>query len=132
MNALLNVIKTQKNIALANHGRLLKKSFFGLIILSLAFQPGEFGGIIRQSMTDAYLQVSVFVGITLFIFIGLDSLTKFDISNFLIKTKKIHVPIAAIMGALPGCGGDGPSRRASSISWRSCHPRRSRPACRRC
>ena len=56
-------------------------------------------------MTDAYLQVSVFVGFTLFIFIGLDSLTKFDIASFLIKTKKIHVPIAALLGALPGCGG---------------------------
>tara|TARA_B100000482_G_scaffold56414_1_gene38659 strand:+ start:2366 stop:3382 length:1017 start_codon:yes stop_codon:yes gene_type:complete len=56
-------------------------------------------------MTDAYLQVSVFVGFTLFIFIGIDSLTKFDIASFLIKTKKIHVPIAAILGALPGCGG---------------------------
>ena len=105
MNALFNAIKDRGNIALANDGRLLKKSFFGLIILACAFQPGEFGIIIRQSMTDAYLQVSVFVGFTLFIFIGLDSLTKFDIASFLIKTKKIHVPIAALLGALPGCGG---------------------------
>ena len=105
MNALFNAIKDRGNIALANDGRLLKKSFFGLIILACAFQPGEFGIIIRESMTDAYLQVSVFVGFTLFIFIGLDSLTKFDIASFLIKTKKIHVPIAAILGALPGCGG---------------------------
>ena len=105
MNALFNAIKDRGNIALANDGRLLKKSFFGLIILACAFQPGEFGIIIRESMTDAYLQVSVFVGFTLFIFIGIDSLTKFDIASFLIKTKKIHVPIAAILGALPGCGG---------------------------
>ena len=105
MNALLNAIIQKKNVALANEGRLLKKTFFGLLILSIAFQPGDFGNIVRQSMTDAYLQVSVFVGFTLFIFIGLDSLTKFDISNFLYKTKKIHVPLAAILGALPGCGG---------------------------
>ena len=105
MNALFNAIKDRGNIALANDGRLLKKSFFGLIILALAFQPGEFGNIIRQSMIDAYLQVSVFVGFTLFIFIGLDSLTNFDIYNFLKKTKKIHVPISALLGALPGCGG---------------------------
>ena len=56
-------------------------------------------------MTDAYLQVSVFVGFTLFIFIGLDSLTKFDIASFLVKTKKFHVPLSAFLGALPGCGG---------------------------
>ena len=105
MNALLNTIIQRKNVVLANEGRLLKKTFFGLILLSLAFQPGDFGNIIRESMTDAYLQVSVFVGFTLFIFIGLDSLTKFNISNFLYKTKKFHVPLAAILGALPGCGG---------------------------
>ena len=77
MNALFNVINNKKDLALANDGRLLKKSFFGLIILACAFQPGEFGEIIRKSMTDAYLQVSVFVGFTLFVFIGLDSLSKF-------------------------------------------------------
>ena len=105
MNALINVIKDRKKDVLANDGRLLKKSFFGLFILALAFQSGEFGEVIRSSMTDAYLQVSVFVGFTLFIFIGLDSLTHFDIGNFLSKTKKFHVPISAFLGALPGCGG---------------------------
>ena len=105
MNALLTVLKQRKKAVLANDGRLLKKSFFGLLILTLAFQSGEFGEIIRSSMTDAYLQVSVFVGFTLFIFIGLDSLTKFDITSFLVKTKKFHVPLSAFLGALPGCGG---------------------------
>ncbi len=105
MNALLTDLKQRKKVVLANDGRLLKKSFFGLLILTLAFQSGEFGEIIRSSMTDAYLQVSVFVGFTLFIFIGLDSLTKFDITSFLVKTKKFHVPLSAFLGALPGCGG---------------------------
>ena len=105
MNALINAFKYKKNVALANDGRLLKKSFFGLLILTLAFQPGDFGNIIRSSMTDAYLQVSVFVGFTLFIFIGLDSLTTFDTGTFLKKTKKFHVPLSAFLGALPGCGG---------------------------
>ena len=105
MNALLTVLKQRKKVVLANDGRLLKKSFFGLLILTLAFQSGEFGEIIRRSMTDAYLQVSVFVGFTLFIFIGLDSLTKFDITSFLVKTKKFHVLLSAFLGALPGCGG---------------------------
>ena len=105
MNALINVIKDRKKDALANDGRLLKKSFFGILILALAFQSGDFGEIIRRSITDAYLQVSVFVGFTLFIFIGLDSLTSFDTENFISKTKKFHVPISALLGALPGCGG---------------------------
>ena len=105
MNALISAIKDKQRIMFANEGRLLKKSFFGLIILALAFQTGEFGNIIRESMVDAYLAVSVFVGFTLMVFIGLDSLTKFDIQSFLEKTKNFHVPIASFLGAIPGCGG---------------------------
>ncbi len=105
MNAIINSLSHHKKLVLANEGRLLKKSFFGLLILSLAFQRGEFGDLIRNSMIDAYVQVSVFVGFTLFVFIGLDSLTKFDVKLFLSKTSKIHVPIAAFLGAIPGCGG---------------------------
>ena len=105
MNAIINALSNKKKLIFANEGRLLKKSFFGLIILSLAFQGGEFGNTIRSSMIDAYVQVSVFVGFTLFVFIGLDSLTKFDVDTFLSKTQKIHVPLAAFLGAIPGCGG---------------------------
>jgi len=105
MNVLISAIKDKQKIMFANEGRLLKKSFFGLIILALAFQTGEFGNIIRESMVDAYLAVSVFVGFTLMVFIGLDSLTKFDIHSFLEKTKNFHVPIASFLGAIPGCGG---------------------------
>ena len=105
MNAFFSVIKEKKRLMFENEGRLLKKSFFGLLILSLAFQSGSFGEVVRESMIDAYLQVSVFVGFTLILFIGLDSLTNFNVNTFLIKTKKIHVPIASFLGAIPGCGG---------------------------
>ncbi len=105
MNALINAINEKTKIILENDGRLLKKSFFGLLLLSLVFQGGEFGEVIRSSMIDAYIQVSVFVGFTLFVFIGLDSLTQFDVKNFLSKTQKYHVGLAAFLGAIPGCGG---------------------------
>ncbi len=105
MNALINAINEKTKIILENDGRLLKKSFFGLLLLSLVFQGGEFGEVIRSSMIDAYIQVSVFVGFTLFVFIGLDSLTQFDVKNFLSKTQKFHVGLAAFLGAIPGCGG---------------------------
>lgn len=105
MNALINAINEKTKIIFENDGRLLKKSFFGLLLLSLVFQGGEFGEVVRSSMIDAYIQVSVFVGFTLFVFIGLDSLTKFDVKNFLSKTQKFHVGIAAFLGAIPGCGG---------------------------
>ncbi|MBS56454.1 MAG: hypothetical protein CMP16_01105 [Rickettsiales bacterium] len=105
MNALISTIINKKKIIFENEGRLLKKSFFGLLILSLTFQSDIFGQIVRQSLIDAYLQVSVFVGFTLIVFIGLDSLSNFNIKSFLLKTKKYHVLIAGLLGAIPGCGG---------------------------
>jgi len=105
MNALLAVVKDKKNILIANEGRLLKKCLLGVIIFSFSFQSGEFGQIIRQTLIDAYLQVSVFVGITLFVFLGLDYITKFNTTNFLEKTRKFHVVISAVLGSIPGCGG---------------------------
>ena len=82
MNAVKLALSDTKKIMFANDGRLLKKSFFGLFILALAFQTGNFGQTVRASMVDAYIQVSVFVGFTLFVFIGLDSLTRFDVKTF--------------------------------------------------
>ena len=105
MNALIAVLKNKKTILVANEGRLLKKCFLGFLILALAFQSNNLGEIVRSSLIDAYLQVSVFVGFTLFIFLGLDSLTKLNISQFLRNSKDFHVPFASFLGSLPGCGG---------------------------
>ena len=105
MNAFIAAVIEKKTILIANEGRLLKKSFFGFVILIMAFQTNSFGDVVRQALVDAYLQVSVFVGFTLFIFIGMDTLTKFNISYVLDRTKKYHVAMASLLGALPGCGG---------------------------
>ena len=105
MNAFIAAVIEKKTILIANEGRLLKKSFLGFVILIMAFQANAFGELVRQALVDAYLQVSVFVGFTLFIFIGMDALTKFNIAYILDKTKKFHVIMSSLLGALPGCGG---------------------------
>jgi hypothetical protein len=105
MNAFIAAVLEKKTILVANEARLLKKSFLGIAILVMAFQTNNFGEMVRSTLVDAYLQVSVFVGFTLFIFIGLDALTRFNISYILDKTKKYHVVMASLLGALPGCGG---------------------------
>ena len=105
MNAFISAVLEKKTILVANEARLLKKSFLGFAILAMAFQTNDFGDVVRSTLVDAYLQVSVFVGFTLFIFIGMDALTKFNIAFILDKTKKFHVIMASLLGALPGCGG---------------------------
>tara|TARA_B110001452_G_scaffold181735_1_gene152604 strand:- start:527 stop:1690 length:1164 start_codon:yes stop_codon:yes gene_type:complete len=105
MNAFIAAVLEKKTILVANEARLLKKSFLGIAILAMAFQTNNFGEMVRSTLVDAYLQVSVFVGFTLFIFIGMDALTRFNILYILDKTKKYHVVMASLLGALPGCGG---------------------------
>ena len=105
MNSFISAIINKKTILIANEGRLLKKSFLGIAILVMAFQTNHFGEIIRLTLIDAYLQVSIFVGFTLFIIIGMDAFTKFNIQFILDKTKKYHVVMSSLLGALPGCGG---------------------------
>ena len=71
MNQIIAKLNEQKNTILANDGRLLKKLIFASFIVVLLSQPGLLGEIVQQAIVDAYLQVSVFVGFTLLIFIGL-------------------------------------------------------------
>ena len=56
--------------------------FSWFLILTLAFQPNDIGNIVRASLVDAYLQVSVFVGFTLFVFLGIDYLTNLILIHF--------------------------------------------------
>ncbi len=61
--------------------------------------------IILQTFADAYLGVSIFVGLTLFLFYGAEYFFNFDTHQFFQKNKKYQVPISAFLGVLPGCGG---------------------------
>ena len=105
MNALLATVINNRTILIANEGRLLKKCTVAFLIFTLAFQSGELGQVVRSSLIDAYLQVSVFVGFTLFLFLGLDYVTKYNIQRFIDGTKRFHVIIASLLGSIPGCGG---------------------------
>ena len=56
-------------------------------------------------MLDAYVQVSSFVAATLFLFYGAERAFRFDIGSALKKSGSFQVPLAALLGATPGCGG---------------------------
>ena len=91
MNQIIEAIYKQKHTIFANDARLLKKLIFASLILLLAAQPGQLGEVVHQSMVDAYLQVSVFVGFTLFIFIWLDSITSFKTNEKIINAENIKI-----------------------------------------
>ena len=79
---------------------------FGAIILaSSAFVNAEFAQVLIGTISDAYLQVTTFVAATLLIFYGIERLFGFDAIRLLSQSGRWQVPLAAALGALPGCGG---------------------------
>ena len=78
---------------------------FAVILLALAAAPGLLGEVTRGSLVDAYVGVSVFVAATLFLFYGAEVLFGINIANIFRNAKLAQVPLAATLGALPGCGG---------------------------
>jgi len=77
---------------------------FPLLFVLLVASPGM-RDVVFGALADAYLAVTVFVGFTLALVYGFESHFKTDIGKALQKSRHWQVPIAAILGALPGCGG---------------------------
>lgn len=75
------------------------------VLLLLAVLPGVPGALTRGLMVDAYVQVSSFVAATFLLFYGAERLFRFDIGESLRNARGFQVPIAALLGATPGCGG---------------------------
>lgn len=84
--------------------RLKRLPVVALLAL-LAIAPGELGSLTRELMTDAFVQVSAFVAATLLLFYGIERLFKFEMGSALNRARGWQVPLAALLGATPGCGG---------------------------
>ncbi len=82
-----------------------KRLLVSMAFLALAAAPGELGALTRGLMTDAYVQVSAFVATTLLIFYGAERLFRFNLGNALRNARGFQVPLAALLGTTPGCGG---------------------------
>lgn len=75
------------------------------LLAILAATSADTARIMARSLSDAFLQVTVFVAATLAIFYFLEAWFKIDAAALLAKHRIWQVPIAAALGALPGCGG---------------------------
>lgn len=71
----------------------------------LAWYSPAAGWIIVETAAEAYLQVTVFVATTLALIYGAERLFQFDLATWLAQRRRAQVPVAAFLGALPGCGG---------------------------
>ena len=85
----------------ANGWRLLILTLLG----ALALCGPEVRGIVFTAISDAYLQVTVFVAATLAIVYAFEAGFRFDLGRTMERARYFQAPIAAFLGALPGCGG---------------------------
>ena len=90
-------------------GRLPGRAPWRLLVLALlaalALTSGETLQIVAESLSEAYLTVTVFVAGTLALVYGLERAFKGDIGCLLARFERWQVPAGALMGAFPGCGG---------------------------
>ncbi|SMX32170.1 putative manganese transporter [Actibacterium lipolyticum] len=83
----------------------VRRLLIALVCIGLALAPGRLGEVTRGLLVDAYTQVSVFVAVTFLLFYGAERLFRFDMAETLKNAKGWQVPIAALLGSTPGCGG---------------------------
>ncbi|HHS94020.1 MAG TPA: hypothetical protein ENK63_01570 [Rhodobacterales bacterium] len=89
-----------------NWPRLRSKRVAILAVLTgLALWPGTLGQMTRDQIGAAYLGVSVFVALTLFLFYFVEEWFGVNFARVIGRAGRAQVPIAAGMGMLPGCGG---------------------------
>ena len=110
MTALIHATKRQISIlGNVDNARLPRgapwQTALAIGIAGLALLPGETGNVARTALSDAFLQVSVFVTATLLAFYALESRFNIDADSLLTRCAPWQVPIAGVLGMLPGCGG---------------------------
>ena len=111
---MLNMISAPSRAKLVTTGSLAvlaqvrSSRFLAALIFSLLASSvfdTELTQIVMTTIADAYLQVSAFVAGTLLLFFSTERLLKIDISAWMQRAGHLQVPTAALLGALPGCGG---------------------------
>ncbi|MEM8980484.1 MAG: putative manganese transporter [Pseudomonadota bacterium] len=100
-----NQTRTAAPMAARMGGLRPNRVFIALALLIAALIPGTLGEVTQATLVDAYIGVSVFVAGTLMLFYGAEKLFKFNLGEVLKGAKWAQVPLASLMGALPGCGG---------------------------
>lgn len=87
---------------LAPNGRKLAV----LVLIALVISSSaDLARVVMQAMSDAYLQVTVFVAATLALFYSAERMLNVDLGEVMARRVGWQPAIAAVLGALPGCGG---------------------------
>ena len=75
------------------------------VLAALVISSAELRSLVFSAISDAYLQVTVFVAGTLAIVYAFENAFDADLGRSMSRTRLWQAPIASFLGALPGCGG---------------------------
>ncbi|MCY4446875.1 MAG: arsenic efflux protein [Rhodobacteraceae bacterium] len=82
-----------------------KRVAVSIVIVMLLLWSGDIGDVTRNAIRDAFIQVSSFVGFTLFAFYGAERYFGLNLQKIIAQSNQFEIPFATILGAIPGCGG---------------------------
>ena len=101
----MNTVVIKQGITQIAQNMTIGKLIAVAVLLSLFFLNPTTEAVMTSSLVDAYLQVSVFVAGTLAVLFLLEKVGRTNLEQLLRNNTRIQVPIAALLGSLPGCGG---------------------------
>lgn len=82
-----------------------RKLLIALLLVALFGSSPDIRALVMQAMADAYLQVTVFVAVTLAIFYSVERGLNINLGEVMARNVRWQPAVAALLGALPGCGG---------------------------
>ena len=100
----MNTIVIRRGIGqIADNLTIGKPLALALLALLLLYAPTR--GLTLDSLSEAYFQVSIFVAATLIGLMYFERISRYELAAVLRRHQNWQVPIAAFLGAVPGCGG---------------------------
>jgi len=105
MSNLVAVLGSKTRGANWPSGGLNRRFLAVAAVAALAVTSLDTLALVAETLSEAYLAVTVFVAGTLALVYGLERVFKADIGHVLARIDRWQVPAGALLGAFPGCGG---------------------------
>lgn len=100
----MNTVVIRRGIGqIADNLTLGKPLALAALLLLLLYAPTR--ELTLASLSEAYFQVSIFVAATLLGLMYFERISRYELAAVLRRHRHWQVPIAAFLGAVPGCGG---------------------------
>ena len=93
------------NAGVSASPRRLQRLGLALALVAVTLAPGDLGEVTRAEITGAFTAVAAFVAATLLIFYSAERLFGFNTAAVMARARHWQVPLAALLGVTPGCGG---------------------------